>query len=96
MHAVIYEKRQIEVKKAALRRIAKAEREDLCVACLRPFELGEKRQRGCCMSCYHATYRAIKQGKVTDAERVAEGKLLPPSPPGRPPSHPVSLEVTDL
>jgi len=78
------------VKRTARQRVARAEREGLCVACLEPLEGTVK--RGCHERCYQATRRAVAQGKTTLEERVAEGKLLPPETPGRKPSNPVSTE----
>lgn len=93
MRVLVIEKRWVEVKKTARERIAKCERERLCVACLEP--LGdEEPMRGCHCRCYHATYRAIKSGKFTDSQRVQDGKLLEPQPAGRKPSNPVSREAS--
>lgn len=77
---------------AVRRRIAKAEAEKLCVACLQP--LYGKVIRGCHQKCYRATLRAIEKGLTTEAERVSQGKLLPCNTVGRP-SNPVMLELLE-
>lgn len=94
MQVAVFEKRWIEVRKAARERIAKCEKESLCVACLGQLKANEHTIRGCHVKCYHATYRAIREGKMTDAERVAAGKLLENQPKGRKPSNPVSVEAS--
>ena len=93
MRVAVYEKRWIQVRKAARERIDKARRLNLCVACMQPIVDGERVVRGCHNRCYFATYRQIKAGKYTDAERVRDGKLLESAEPGRKPSNPVSLEA---
>lgn len=85
--------RYITLTKLARQRIAKAEAEGLCVACLTP--LDETRTiRGCHERCYRATTRAIKSGKTTEKERMQAGKLLSNAEPGKKPSNPVSLEFS--
>jgi hypothetical protein len=80
------------MKKSAVQRAAKCEREGLCCSCLEP--LGdEKPIRGCHPRCAHATYRAIKSGLLTDAGQVAAGEWLPASSGGRPPSLAVSKKA---
>lgn len=91
MQARIYETRYIEVNKAAQRRLAKADAENLCCACMQPHD-GTRIIRGNHERCYRATMRAIEAGKTTDEERVAEGKLLEADPGGRKASNPVSAE----
>jgi hypothetical protein len=82
----------IHMKKSALDRLAKAEREKLCVACMKP--LGESRViRGCHESCWKATKRAVAAGKFTEEQRVQEGKMLPAASGGRNPVNPVSIEA---
>lgn len=92
MRVAITEIRWIEVKKPARERIAKADADGLCVACLQSLN-GEKPIRGCHSKCYRATMRAIEQGKCTDEERVASGKLLECGKSGRKPSNPVTQDV---
>lgn len=92
MRVLVFEKRWIEVRKAARDRILRCQSERLCVACLEPIG-SEEPIRGCHIRCYHATYRAIKRGKFTDLQRVQDGKLLEAKERGRKPSNPVSLEA---
>ena len=81
----------MELSKAAVRRIAKADSEQLCVGCLEP--LGDSRVvRGCHEKCFRATLRAIERGDVTEETRVAEGKLLAAGTRGRKPSNPVTID----
>lgn len=82
----------IEVNREARKRIAKCEAEGLCCACLQPIVAGRV-IRGCHDKCAAATYRAIKAGKFTDAQRVSEGKWLEHGTVGRKPSNPVSVEA---
>lgn len=93
MQVAVFEARWVPVRKAARDRLAKCQHENLCPACLEPFEAGEDRMRGVHVRCYHATRRAIKAGKFTEQERVQAGKLLERSPGGRPPCNPVSVEA---
>jgi hypothetical protein len=82
----------IHMKKSALERLAKAEREKLCVACMKP--LGTSRViRGCHEACWKATKRAVAAGKFTEEDRIAEGKILAPASGGRNPINPVSIEA---
>lgn len=83
--------RWVEVKKAAMDRIDKAQREGLCLACMEP--LDETRVvRGCHERCARATYRAIERGDFTEDERVQQGKWLS-TDKGRKPSNPVTVEA---
>lgn len=91
MQVQLFVMRYITLKKAARQRIAKAEAEHLCVACLQPLGDGTVK-RGCHEKCYRATLRAIEKGKTTEADRVQDGKLLARDLPGRRPSNPVSVE----
>lgn len=93
MRVAIKEIRWVEVKKAARDRIAKAEAEGLCVACMQP--LDETRTiRGAHERCYKATLRAIACGRTTDAKRVEEGKLLEGKGGGCHPTNPVTIELS--
>ena len=92
MRVLITETRWIEVRKPARDRLAKADKEHLCVACLEP--LGDQEPiRGCHPKCYRATRRAIVAGKFTESQRVEAGKLLEKMDAGRKPSNPVSVEA---
>ena len=92
MQALVHSLRYVKVKKTAIERIAKAESEGLCLACLEP--IGESRVvRMCHERCARATQRAIERGDFTEAERIASGKYGASSPGGRPPSNPVTLEA---
>lgn len=92
MHARVIETRLVEVKRVAQSRIAKAQSERLCVACMEKLD-GSRTIRGCHERCYRATLRAILAGRTTEQERVADGKLLERDTPGRNPSNPVSVEL---
>lgn len=82
----------VKLTKEATERIAKAERERLCVACLNP--LGSSRViRGCHEACKKATERAIARGDFTEEERVRDGKLLSGHAGGRKPTNPVTIEA---
>jgi len=92
MRVALIEIGYIEVKRSAKQRLAKAEDEKLCVACMKP--LGEGRvKRGCHERCYRATLRAIEKGQLTLADRLADGKILEAGDGGRRPSNPVSIEA---
>lgn len=94
MQVAVSEIRYVEVKKSARDRLAKAEQESLCVACMKPLG-GGMIKRGCHESCYQATRRAIQRGLTTEAERVAAGKLREAGHGGRNPSNPVTLDVME-
>jgi len=92
MRVAVFVARWVEVKQTAMRRIAKAEAEGLCCACMLP--KGDGRiVRGCHMACLKATYKAIASGLCTDDERVQEGKLLTKAKSGRKLSNPVSIDL---
>lgn len=92
MRVSIFVARQVEVKQIAMRRIAKAEAENLCCACMLP--RGDGRiVRGLHINCLKATYKAIAAGKCTEDERVQEGKLLTKAKSGRKPSNPVTVDL---
>lgn len=80
------------MKRSAKQRLARAERESLCVACMKPLDNGTIK-RGCHERCYRATLRAIEKGRMTMADRLAEGKILEAEDGGRKPSNPVSVEA---
>jgi hypothetical protein len=80
----------IEMKKSALQRIARCQREGLCLACLEP--LAGTVLRGCHERCAKATYRAIAKGLLTDEGQVACGEWAEPRS-GREPSNPVSIKA---
>lgn len=83
----------VEVRREARERLKSCQKNGLCPACLQP--LGDSpTKRGVHERCYYATYRAVKAGKVTWAERVRQGKLLEAGTPGRPPSNPVTAELS--
>ncbi len=92
MQLLVRTLRYVNVNKQAMDRIALAERDKLCVACLKP--LGASRViRGCHESCWKATKRAVASGRFTEEQRIAEGKILPCATGGRAPSNPVSIEA---
>lgn len=92
MKVRVFVTRWIQMKRSAVARIAKCEKEGLCTACLQP--LGESRVvRGCHEKCARATYRAIERGEMTDEQRVADGKWLEASQRGPKPSNPVTVEA---
>lgn len=92
MRALVMEKRYVLVTTAGKRRITRCEKDDLCVACLQPME-NERSVRGMHSRCSKATWRLIEDGKTTEADRVAAGKMLEKSQPGRKPTNPVTLDV---
>jgi hypothetical protein len=83
----------LEMKKNVIARIAKLQAEGRCLACEQPLDDG-KTVRGCHMRCAKATYRAIAANKTTDSKRVEDGKWLPAAEGGRPPSNPVTIELS--
>lgn len=88
----VFESRFITVKRAAVERVTKCEKEGLCCGCLRPVDPLAAR-RGLCGGCYHATRRAINSGKTTEQKQMADGRMLESKPSGRKPSNPVSVDV---
>jgi hypothetical protein len=82
----------VEVDRTAKRRIAKAEDEGLCKACMFPLD-DTRTIRHCHERCWRATRRAILRGECTDEERVAEGKLGEIGDLGRVPTNPVTVEL---
>ena len=83
----------VDMKKSAMQRVAKCQREGLCCSCEQPLVSDEKIVRGCHVRCAKATYRAIDAGLLTDAGQVAAGEWLPASSGGRPPSLAVSKKA---
>lgn len=83
----------VDMKKSAVQRVAKCQREGLCCSCEQPLIPGEKVVRGCHLRCAKATYRAIESGRLTDDGQVSAGEWLPASPGGRPPSLAVSKKA---
>lgn len=92
MQLRMFQTRWVTVKRDAVERLAKCERERLCCGCLEPLgeELGT---RGLHVRCYHATRRAILAGKTTEEDRISQGKLLEARQRGRKPSNAVSIDV---
>ena len=95
MRVAVQEIRWIEVKRSALERIAKAKAEHLCVGCMKPLDK-TRTIRGMHERCYRATTRSIERGIWTEADRIAEGKMLEKDTPGPEPSNPVSIEAAEL
>jgi len=58
----------------------------ICLECGKPITAAQqsKAKRGVHEHCYQQQRRAIRDGKYTDADLVASGKLAPPRKPGRP------------
>lgn len=81
------------MRKAAIERVENCKKNNLCVGCLKELEPDQRVVRGLCMSCYHATMRFIRAGKVTDRQRVNAGKLLPAKSGGRPVTCPITAEL---
>ena len=94
MQAFITERKLVTISRKAIARISKAMSDGLCFACLEP--LGDSpAKRHCHERCYRATLRAVEKGQTTIDERVSEGKLAGDSENrGRPPSNPVTVELT--
>lgn len=77
---------------AAKKRLAKCKAKNLCVACYRP--IGTSRVvRGCHEYCHRQTLKYIRDGKLNEADRIRNGRLLECDPGGRPVSNPVTKEV---
>ena len=76
----------IKVKKSAQQRIAKAQREGLCCACMEPLD-DTRTIRGCHERCRQAAARLIERGVVTEEQLIADGELLPADTGGRRPSN---------
>lgn len=93
MKAGVFQVGYVNVDDNAVQRVANATKACVCVACLEAKPLPG--HRGLCGGCYAATRRAILTGKTTEAERVAQGKLLPVGKVGRRPSNAVSIEVAN-
>ena len=91
----VFEKRWVAVRKTAKDRIAKCEKDGLCVACMEKIAEGERSMRGMHMRCYFATARAIRTGKTTEEERMREGKMLEAQSGGRKPANPVTLDLAE-
>lgn len=92
MQIRVFESRFITVKRAAVERVTKCEKEGLCCGCMKPVDPLITR-RGLCVGCYHATRRAINSGKTTEEKQMASGLMLEAKPSGRKPSNPISVEV---
>ena len=92
MIATIRRTFQVTLKKAAVERLSAAEKDGLCVACMKPLD-STRTVRGCHERCLKATTRAIAQGLCTEEQRISEGKLLTADPGGRRPSNPVTVEL---
>ena len=80
------------MKRAAINRINKCEKEGLCLACLKPLD-GTRVVRGCHERCARATYRAIERGEIDPDKWVADGKWLALGQRGPKPSNPVTVEA---
>ena len=93
MRVAVMKRVWVDMEKAALKRLAKAEAEGLCPACLEVFKEGEARKRGVHVRCYHAMYRAIRAKEASDEDLVAKGFILEASSGGRPRSNPISIAI---
>lgn len=93
MRVAITEVRWVEVNREARQRLAKAEKENLCVACMQPLD-HSRTVRGCHERCYRATIRGIAKGQTTEAERIEEGKLHELPDYGSRATNPVTKELS--
>ncbi len=82
----------MEMSEEVRQRLAKADSEGLCVACMEPLDKIGRVIRGCHERCSAAMWRAINAGTWTEQQRIDEGKLLPAAP-GRPATNPVTIEA---
>lgn len=94
MRVAVNEVRWIEVNRTARQRLAKAESQNLCVACMELLD-ATRTVRGCHERCYRATMRNIASGKTTEARRMEEGKLLESDTGGGRPGNPVTKELNE-
>lgn len=84
----------IKVRKDAVERLAKCDREGLCTGCLEPLG-GERNVRGLhAGTCYQAAQKAIRDGKTTEEDLVAKGFMRERLKPGRKPSNPVTVALS--
>ena len=84
--------RFVEVKQAAIKRIAKAEAEDLCCRCLEALRPSKGRIiRHCHERCARTNYRRIDAGLETDESLVAQGLWMPQEKAGRQLSEPAEF-----
>ncbi|AMV31273.1 hypothetical protein VN12_04085 [Pirellula sp. SH-Sr6A] len=86
----------VDMKRAAIQRVAKCQAEGLCLSCLEPLDPGKTVVRGCHMRCAKATYRMIADGRLTDEQQVQAGEWLPASKGGRKPTLAVSKKASAL
>jgi dissimilatory sulfite reductase (desulfoviridin) alpha/beta subunit len=66
-----------------------------CLGCEREFVKDEQTRCGQCMTCYSASLKAIKKGRVTRVSLIRKGKMLPPANGGRRPANPFTQSLLD-
>lgn len=93
MRIQVYVPGWIDMKPEVVRRLARCEKESICVACDKPIAEGKKTVRGCHEYCHAVTMAKIESGLWTEAARISSGKLLAKATGGRKPSNSVSIEA---
>lgn len=92
MRVAVFGRRWIKVTREGQQRVKRCKEKRLCTSCLKP--LGDQKPiRGQHpTSCYHVTYDLIASGKVTEAELIEAGHILPKATPGRKPTNPTAIQ----
>lgn len=87
--------RAVRIKRSVQEEVSKKVAKGLCVSCGEPLIDGEKVDRGCHESCGQSLRRATKGDANKDAQFIREGRWLPPSKGGRPPTNPTSIALKE-
>lgn len=87
--------RWVEVKPEAQRRVEKAAKQNLCVACMKPLD-DTRTICGCHERCYRATMRCVARNETTIADEVAKGCFVLSTTRGGDALNPVTKRVRGI
>lgn len=97
---IVYVERETVAVKVRISESIKKQRDERienheCLGCEERFPREVKFVCGQCPKCYCASRRGINAHKVTEAELIREGKMLPPGKAGRRPSNPYTKMIAE-
>ncbi len=89
------EAKRIRVPKEARERRERLVAEGRCIGCEEAVTEGVRVRRGLCSTCYATAMNHIRKGKITEAELMRQGYLLPPKKGGRKPTNKFTKQLAE-
>ncbi len=89
------ETKRIRVPKEARERRDQLVEDGRCIGCEEPLAEGTRVTRGLCATCYATAMNHIRKGRITEAELMRLGYLLPPKKGGRKPTNKFTKQLAE-